>query len=153
MQNAIAEWVLYGLLLAGLLLEAVIDIKKQKIWIPVIIIEIPFLLGLNYFIGRGGMLLWVAFLGAGFVFYLLSIVTGEQIGKGDAFLFAMTGAGMGFFENIRLLYFTFLIAFFAAVFLWLIKKKGRNYRMPMAPFVLAAFCLLLTEKLAFWFCG
>ena len=153
MQNTIAEWILYGLLFAGLLLQAVIDIRKQKIWIPAIIIEIPFLLGLNYFIGRGSIMLWLAFLGTGFVFYLISLVTREQIGKGDAFLFAMTGAGMGFFENIRLLYLTFFIAFFAAVFLWMVKKRGRDYRMPMAPFVLAAFCLLLTEKLVFWFCA
>jgi len=151
MKNIVLEWMIYGLLFAGLILETAIDIRRQKIWIPVILAEVPLLLGLNYLLEQGGILQWAASIGTGAVFYLISVVTKGQIGKGDAFLFVMTGAGMGVAGNIKLIYLTFFIAFFAAAFLWLIKKTGKDYRMPLAPFVLTSFCLLMAEKLLYIF--
>ncbi|RKI43717.1 hypothetical protein D7V86_03060 [bacterium D16-51] len=136
------EYILYGSLFVCLLLEAVIDIRKQKIWLPLVLIEIPVLTGLNYSMGRGGIALWAASFGTGVVIYLVSIVTKEQIGKGDAYLFAMTGAGMGFLGNIALLYLTFFFAFLAALFYWLVKKAGRGFRMPLAPFVFVSYCFI-----------
>ena len=58
---------------------------------------------------------------------------------------------MGVVGNIKLIYLTFFIAFFAAAFLWLIKKTRKDYRMPLAPFVLTSFCLLMAEKLLYVF--
>lgn len=147
MREEVIEWVIYGLLFAGLLVETVIDIRKRKIWIPVTMVEIPCLMGLNYLMNQGGILLWAASFGIGAVFYLISLVTKEQLGKGDAFLFAMTGAGMGLSGNIILLYVTFFLAFLAAAYLWLIKRVGRDYRMPLAPLVLFAYCLVVAEKI------
>ena len=136
------EYILYGLLFAGLLFEAVIDIREQKIWLPLVFLEITILTGLNYSMGRGGIMLWAASFGTGAVIYFVSIVTKGQIGKGDAYLFAMTGAGMGFLGNIALLYLTFLFAFLAAAFFWLVKKAGWEFRMPLAPFVLASYSFI-----------
>ena len=151
MQNIVLEWMIYGLLFAGLILETAIDIRKQKIWIPAILVEVLLLSGLNYLLGKGGLLLWIVSIGTGAVFYFISVVTRGQIGKGDAFLFVMTGSGMGVVGNIKLIYLTFFIAFFAAAFLWLIKKTRKDYRMPLAPFVLTSFCLLMAEKLLYVF--
>lgn len=141
------EWLIYGLLFIGLLIETVADIRKQKIWIPLIIVEIPCLIGLHYLMDQGSIGLWGACLGVGAIFYLISIVTKEQIGKGDAFLLAMAGAGVGMPDMVILLYLTFFIAFFAAAYLWLVKKVGKDYRMPLAPWVFASYCLIVVEKL------
>lgn len=151
MWNIVLEWLVYALLFAGLILETIIDIRKQKIWIPAILVEVLLLSVVNCLRGQGGFLLLAASIGTGSVFYLISVVTRGQIGKGDAFLFVMTGSGMGVAGNIKLIYLTFFIAFFAAAFLWLVKKTGKDYRMPLAPFVLTSFCLLMVERLLYVF--
>lgn len=138
MENSIIA----ALLLAGLLVEAVFDWKKRKIFVPVVVVEIPALLLLNYRNGNGGIWLLLASFGIGALFYGISLLTGGQIGRGDALLFAMTGAGVGLQDNIVLLYLTFLCAFVAAAVLWIGRRVGKNYKLPLAPFVLLSFCMM-----------
>lgn len=146
MQNRVIEWMIYGLLFAGLLIEAIVDIRKRKIWVPIALIEIPLLIGLHYWMHQGSLFLWIASIGVGAFFYLISFVTKEQLGRGDALLFAMTGAGIGLQSNVLLLYLTFVMTFGVAAFLWLVKKVNKNYRMPLAPFVLCAYCVVVAER-------
>ena len=144
--------ILYLLTFIGLLTEAVIDILQKKIWLPVIIIELPVLIGIHYMFGQGSISLWVASVGAAF-FYVVSIVSREQLGKGDALLFGLSGAGVGLWNNLILIYLTFLLAFFGAVFLLVVKKAGRSQTMPLAPFLLAAYLILLCSGLQPVFAG
>lgn len=143
MIQEVLEAFIYVFILAGLILEVIEDITEKKIWMPVILIELPVLLGVNYWLGKGGILLLIASFGIGGFFYLISVLTKEQIGKGDAFVFCMTGAGLGIIENLLLIYITFLLAFFAAIFLWGIKKVGKKYSMPLMPFVLCAYIVVM----------
>lgn len=127
----------------GLLIETVIDIREKRIWIPILLIELPILIGLKYLIGQGDIFLWIASIGVGSFFYIVSIVTKGQLGKGDALLFCMTGAGFGLWNNMMMIYITFFLAFLAALFLLIVKKVNRKYSMPLAPFVLASYILLV----------
>lgn len=127
----------------GLLTETVIDIREKRIWIPILLIELPILIGLKYLIGQGDIFLWIASIGVGSFFYIVSIVTKGQLGKGDALLFCMTGAGFGLWNNMMMIYITFFLAFLAALFLLIVKKVNRKYSMPLAPFVLASYILLV----------
>jgi len=140
------EWIIYSLLFIGLAIESIFDFRKREIWIPATLMEIPLLIGLNYAIGRGSAWLWVASLGIGAFFYSISIIAKEQLGKGDAFLFAMTGAGIGLAGNFLLLYLTFALTFAVAAYLWLFRKVGKGYRLPLAPFVMAAYCLIIAQR-------
>lgn len=143
MVQDVLEIFIYVFILAGLILEVVEDVTEKKIWMPVIVIELPVLLGVNYWLGKGGILLLIASFGIGGFFYLISVLTKEQIGKGDAFIFCMTGAGLGMIENLLLIYITFLLAFFVAIFLWGIKRVGKKYSMPLMPFVLCAYMVVM----------
>lgn len=69
-------------------------------------------------------------------------MSGGQIGVGDAFLFGMTGAGLGWRENFMLIYVAFFLAFLAGLLLVVVKKKGRKYEIPLSPFMFAAFTLV-----------
>ena len=75
------------------------------------------------------------------LFMISSVASRGQLGFGDALLFAITGFGLGFMANIFIIMFSFILAFFAAVFLVVVKHKPRNYCMPLAPFVLSSFIL------------
>ncbi len=133
---------IFVLLFIGLAAASYTDLRRRDIFIPVCIGEIPVLFFLNYSLGKGGISLWIASLGVCAFFYLVSVATREQIGKGDAFLFGMTGAGMGLFGNLLLIYITFLLTFFAAVFLLIFRRVDKKYKLPMAPFALCSYCII-----------
>lgn len=143
MEKEIIEKFSYCFLLTGLVVETIEDIREKKICLAVVLIELPILMGVQYWLGRGGAALWIASFGVGLFFYLISVVTKEQIGKGDAFVFCMTGAGIGLADNLVLIYVAFFLAFFAAVFLWMVKGVNKKYSMPLTPFILCSYLLVM----------
>lgn len=138
---------IYSLVLLGLIIESIEDIREKKVWIPIIILILPTLIIFNCRIGNGTVLLFIGSFGIGALFYIISIVTDGRFGKGDALVFCMTGAGIGFAENLFVIYMTFLFAFLAALFLCLIKKVRKDYRIPLVPFVLCAYLVILAGKI------
>lgn len=126
----------------GLVIASYTDICKRKIWLPPLLAETPILLILNCIFGHSGVSLWIASMGCFALFYVISVVTGGQLGKGDAVLFGMTGAGIGLANNLLLIYLTFLIAFIAAVFQVVVRRADRKKQMPLAPMALGAFVVI-----------
>ncbi len=83
----------------------------------------------------GGIMIGLAILGAAWV--------GKGcIGSGDGLVLVVSGVFLGFWENLRLLLFSLLLAGGTAIFLLCIKKSERNQRMPFLPFLLAAYLLM-----------
>ena len=74
---------------------------------------------------------------------MLSILSREQIGKGDAFLFISVGMYLNFARNLTLLFRTLLLVGGFSVGCLLLKKKGKNDSVAMGPFLLAAYVTLL----------
>lgn len=75
-------------------------------------------------------------------FYLLSLVTKESIGKGDALLILISSLFLGFRLELVLVCVSLFLAGIAAV-MFLICKKGKDFRIPFAPFLFAADGILL----------
>lgn len=146
-EKEVVEMFLYSLVLLGLVIETIEDIREKKVWIPIILIEFPVLIGFNCWIGKWSIWLFVASFGIGAVFYLISVITRGQLGKGDALIFAMTGAGIGLTDNLLVIYITFFLAFLAAAFLWLVKKVGKTYAMPLVPFTLCAYVIVTGNRM------
>lgn len=146
-EKEMIEIFLYSLVLLGLIIESVEDIREKKVWIPIILLILPALLIFNCRIGNGTVFLFVGSFGIGALFYFISMITNGQLGKGDALVFCMTGAGIGLADNLFVIYITFLLAFLVAAFLWLIKKVGKDYRMPLIPFVLCAYLVVMAGKI------
>ncbi len=134
---------LYIILGVGLLICTITDLKNRVIYLSVIIAELLLLSGFH--IWQESFLV-VNIIGAVIVYVLFAViglVSGGQIGFGDAFLFAVTGLGLGFMANIFIIMLSFILAFCAATFLVVIKHKPHNYSIPLAPFVLSAFTFYL----------
>lgn len=79
----------------------------------------------------------------GLVLLLLAWITGGSIGAGDGMMFMVCGVYLGFRENMNLLMTALIMAGITALFMIVVKKKGRNYRLPFVPFVLAAYLFQL----------
>ena len=81
--------------------------------------------------------------GVGVVILLISWGGGECIGLGDGMLLMVSGLFLGFWDNLRLLMTALLLVGGVALFLLVIKKKKRSYRVPFLPFLLAAYLFQL----------
>lgn len=74
---------------------------------------------------------------------LLAWISGESIGFGDGWLFVVTGVFLGFLQNFVLLFGSLVFAGIFAIACLVLKKKGRNDRLALAPFVLAAYVVFV----------
>lgn len=136
---------LYIILSIGLIICTITDLKSREIHVPVIIAE---LLLISCFHIWHQSFSFVSVIGAIIIcvfFAAISFFSGGQIGLGDAFLFAVTGFGLGLMENIFIIMLTFIFTFCAALFLVFIKHKSRYCSIPLSPFVLSAFIIYLVR--------
>ncbi|MCR4674938.1 MAG: prepilin peptidase [Lachnospiraceae bacterium] len=133
-----------GCLMGLLSLLAMEDFRSKKIpMVPVIICGI---LGVIFHILFHTRTIWDLLGGfaIGFVLYFISIFTKGKIGKGDGFLFMVTGVYLGFWNNLFLLWLSCVMAGLIGMGIIVLKHKGKNYQMPFVPFVLlSSFSLLL----------
>ncbi len=122
-----------------LLLIAVIDYRKKEIARKVLILMI-LLVGVNYLLYQpisiqsslGGLML-------GIVLLLLSVITKEKIGKGDAYLIMVLGGYLGISRiSLVLLYALTLCAILSGLLL-ICKKVKREYRVAFVPFIFVGF--------------
>lgn len=122
---------------------SITDFLWRKIWLPVLAV------------GGGAVLFCIAGMdgdlaghavcgilyGAGFVG--MSILTGGQIEKGDGLVLGVMGLALGLWNSIAFLFLSLCYAFLAALFLVIVRKKNKSYRMPFVPFALAGYLTLL----------
>ncbi len=75
--------------------------------------------------------------------WIISLISRERIGQGDAFLIMVTGIYLGFWQNFIVLWGATLLAGVFGVILLLFFKKERSTEIPFAPFVLLSYVISL----------
>ena len=125
----------------GMVFAVITDLWQKKIAVYVIFTITIVLLFMQSCSGNG--FIWICSLGSGSIFYMISLLTNEKIGKGDAFLFGMTGAAMGLWKNVMIIYISFMIAFVVALYLIILRKKNKETAFPFAPCIGLAYFLVL----------
>ena len=132
----------------GMVFAVITDLWQKKIAVYVIFTITIVLLFMQFCSGNG--FIWICSLGSGSIFYMISLLTKEKIGKGDAFLFGMTGAAMGLWKNeeitellCRLAFVIPMIKFVVALYLIILRKKNKETAFPFAPCIGLAYFLVL----------
>ncbi|HZG17122.1 MAG TPA: A24 family peptidase [Candidatus Bathyarchaeia archaeon] len=78
---------------------------------------------------------------------LMAILSRGQLGGGDIKLLALVGAAVGWQAGIYVLLFTYLLASFVAIPVWIVSKwrknRERKLEFPMAPFIAGGTSLLI----------
>lgn len=74
----------------------------------------------------------------GAVIYVISCCSREQIGKGDAILFIITGILLGGRGNLELFFIALVLAAVYAAWLLLVRHVGRKKTFAFVPFLAAA---------------
>lgn len=121
------------------------DIWKRKIHLGIVMAF--FVLGL--WIKRYNETLeWKNVLGGmtiGLLVMIGSLLSKEQVGKGDAAMLITSGIYLGFWDNLTVFGIATVAAAVISMFLYIFLKKPGSYRIPFAPFLLIA-CILV----CFW---
>ena len=90
---------------------------------------------------RIGLLDILGGVAVGVALYLVSVASGEKIGKGDAFVFMGTGTFLGFWSNLFLLWGSFFLAGIVGIIYGAVAGETKDTRLPFLPFVF--FSLLI----------
>ena len=126
-----------------LILESIIDIKDRNInWIHMVIFAIGGVVA-NLILGYQS--LWSAIWGVaiGIMVFLFGIFSRGAIGCGDGVVFACVGIYLGGLKNIRLLFYSLLVAAVSGGVYVLIKRKSIKTQIPFVPCILIAYLLMV----------
>ncbi len=125
-----------------LVVMAVCDIRAKKI--PLL----PGILGI-IFVCAGNLILhiswvhWVLGMAIGIALGVIGRVSRGAIGGGDALVYCLTGAYLGFFENLELLFISLMLSSLVSLFLITVRHVGKRYSIPFVPFTALAFGMVM----------
>ncbi len=125
-----------------LILSTLIDLRKKEVNISVCISVA--LVGLIYeiFISKTDILSIILGILPGIFLMLTSIVTNEEIGKGDAAILSTIGIFLGLKKTILVLIYALFSTIIIGGILLLIRKKNKKYKIPFVPFILFSYIAL-----------
>lgn len=131
------------ILLAILGISAYQDWRKKKVSLYLILTA--GIAGLLCHLCAGQTTVTDILLGAvlGAVLLFCSFISGEKIGYGDGAMVMVCGIFLGFATNLELLCIALILLELAALFLIVVKRKGRRYQIPFIPFLLLGYLVLL----------
>lgn len=125
-----------------LILSTLIDLRKKEVNISLCISVA--LVGLIYeiFISKTDILSIILGILPGIFLMLTSIVTNEEIGKGDAAILSTIGIFLGLKKTILVLIYALFSTIIIGGILLLIRKKNKKYKIPFIPFILFSYIAL-----------
>ena len=130
-------------LLAGLFISAWIDLKREIIYVPLIVCM--GIIGVICHIFLQENTIWNLMSGMliGVILLLGGIRSGEKIGYGDGVIFIMTGIFLGFWGNMLLLVIASILAGVTCTGLLLTHKKCKEEQIVFVPFIFISYVILL----------
>lgn len=125
-----------------LILSTLIDLRKKEVNI-LLCISVA-LVGLIYeiFISKTDILSIILGILPGIFLMLTSIVTNEEIVKGDAAILSTIGIFLGLKKTILVLIYALFSTIIIGGILLLIRKKNKKYKIPFVPFILFSYIAL-----------
>lgn len=125
-----------------LILSTLIDLRKKEVNISLCISVA--LVGLIYeiFISKTDILSIILGILPGIFLMLTSIVTNEEIGKGDAAILSTIGIFLGLKKTILVLIYALFSTIIIGGILLLIRKKNKKYKIPFVPFILFSYIVI-----------
>ena len=126
------NWVILVLIIC-----TITDLKERKIYSKYCFINIACALAVHIY---NRDMFWGYLVGGvalGIVFVIVSIVSKEALGMGDAFMILTLGSIIGIKENFEILLWSFIICGVVSIIEVLLRKRKLNSKIPFAPYLLA----------------
>lgn len=132
------------LLLLTLAIAAYQDVREKRIslYIPMIAIGVGMIWRIIFAKGTGKDILLGCLVGVSIL--LISWVSKQSIGMGDGLMLIVSGVFMELWMNVTLLMIAFGLVAVTGLYMLVVKKKGKDYRLPFLPYLLVAYvCMLI----------
>lgn len=131
-------------IITGVYLSVMAVIDRRRMQIPVLpgvicivsVVVAQIVDGVNW-------ILWVPGVFVGLFLYLVSRITRGAVGEGDALVYFLTGAALGFTRNVELLVISLFFSSLVAGFLILFRHVGKTYKIPFVPFTAVAYGVVM----------
>ena len=85
-------------------------------------------------------------MGIGIMILLYGFLLGGGVGFADGMILIVSGIFLGFEKNLEVFVAGLFLVGITSLFLSLIKKKGRTYRIPFAPFLLVGYLFVMVME-------
>lgn len=125
-----------------LLIAAIMDIKSKRVKTGLVVVLGLFCVfsvvlnkNVNIWEICGGIAIGLSMIG-------LSMITNNQIGKGDGMVIAMLGIALGFRDCLMVISFASVVMAFVSIFLLIIKKANKKTRLPFIPALFISFVVI-----------
>lgn len=82
-------------------------------------------------------------MGIGIMILLYGFLLGGGVGLADGMILIVSGIFLGFEKNLEVFVAGLFLVGITSLFLSVIKKKGRTYRIPFAPFLLVGYLFVM----------
>lgn len=130
-------------LLGALVMAAYRDYREKKVYLCGMLLLASVGIFLHLLYRTPSLPDMLAGAGVGVVVIVIAALTGECIGIGDGVVLLASGIFLGFWRNLELFLTALFFAGCAALFLLVVKRRGRKYRLPFLPFVAVAYLIQL----------
>lgn len=130
-----------------LIIEAVTDLKKQEINIPVSGIMAAAAIPIYFFAKDISVLNSIIGIAEGLLLILISVMTKGQIGMGDGILLAACGLMLGGKDNFLMFFFACLFSAVVSGLIMLVKKADKKTKIPFVPFMIPGFLVMVLISL------
>ena len=85
-------------------------------------------------------------MGIGIMILLYGFLLGGGVGLADGMILIVGGIFLGFEKNLEVFIAGLFLVGITSLFLSVIKKKGRTYRIPFAPFLLVGYLFVMVME-------
>lgn len=122
--------------------EAIVDIKRKKVhWAGALLLA---LMGIVILILRHDFSLISICMSesVGIFLYVISVLTEEKLGRGDAIYVIALGTILDFREMMMVCMISFFLSALIGIGLLMMKKAGRKTTMPYLPFLTGAYMMV-----------
>lgn len=99
-------------------------------------------IGYQLFCKKQQILFLGSSLSIGIILLVIAKISRQSIGYGDGIVFLVLGMWIGIWNSIVLLLFALIGSSIVSLFLILVMKKKKTYKIAFIPFVLAAYIML-----------
>lgn len=85
-------------------------------------------------------------MGIGFIVLFCGYLMGGAVGGADGMIVVVSGIFLGFEKNMEVFMAGLFLIGLTALFLSVIKRKGRTYRIPFVPFLLVGYLFVMVME-------
>ncbi len=85
-------------------------------------------------------------MGIGMMILFLGLWSGGSVGRADGMILVVSGIFLGFEKNVEVFVMGLFLAGITSLFLSVIRRKGRTYRIPFAPFLLVGYLFVMVME-------